>query len=82
MVRVMLTRTTSAQVVYAGFRSWARCQRWIKRLSSNLMREDELAMVRKRLRRKRLATTNEVRASVQDIESLGLYRIDNSEKII
>jgi hypothetical protein len=46
------------------------------------MREDELAMVRKRLRRKRLATTNEVRASVQDIESLGLYRIDNSEKII
>jgi hypothetical protein len=79
LVRVLLVETTGSQVIFDGFGTWPQCERWIERLSANRKPEGELAAARKRLDRKRLATINEVKASLRDIESLGLYRVDSSE---
>ena len=76
-VRVMLVETTSAQAVYEGFGSWSKCRRWINQLSSIGISRYELAAVRKLLDRKRLATIKEVRASLYDLEALGLHRADS-----
>jgi hypothetical protein len=76
-VRVMLVETTSAQPVYEGFGSWSKCRRWINQLSSVRVSRGELAVVRKLLDQRRLATILEVRASPYDLESLGLHRVDS-----
>jgi hypothetical protein len=79
MVRLLLVEAGSAQVIYDGLGTWSQCRRWIEQLSSDIMSEDQVAIIRKCLRRKRLAAIKEVTASLLDIESLGLCRVDNSE---
>jgi hypothetical protein len=79
MVRVLLVEAGSAQVIYDGLGSWPQCRRWIEQLSGDMMPEHEVAIIQKRLRRKRLTAIKEVRASLLDIESLGLCRVDSSE---
>jgi hypothetical protein len=76
-VRVLLVETTSAQAVYEGFGSWPKCRRWINQLSTVRVSKDELAVVQKLLDRKQLATIKEVRASLHDLELLGLHRADS-----
>lgn len=75
-VRVMLVETTGAQAVYEGFGSWTKCRRWINQLSSIRISRYELAVIRKLLDQKRLATIREVHASLYDLEALGLQRAD------
>ena len=76
-VRILLVETTSAQAVYEGFGPWSKCRRWIKRLAPSGVSKDELAIVRKLLDRKQLATIRNVRASVHDLEALGFHRADS-----
>jgi hypothetical protein len=76
-IRVLLVETSSAKAVYEGLGSWSKCRRWITRLSTIHLSGEELAVVRKRLDRKRLATIQEVRASPRELESLGLRRADS-----
>ncbi len=77
-LRVILVETTSAQAVYEGFGSWSKCMRWIGELSSIGIRGDELALVRKLLDQERLVTMkDEVRASLDTLELLGLHRVDS-----
>lgn len=75
-VRVLLVETSSAESVYEGLGSWTKCMGWITRLSTIRVSREELAVVRKRLDQKRLATIEEVVASPREIESLGLRRAD------
>ena len=76
-VRVLLVETTSAQAVYEGLGSWSKCRRWINQLSSIDISRNELAVIRKLLDQKRLATIKEVQASLCDLEALGLHRADS-----
>jgi hypothetical protein len=76
-VRVLLVETTSAKAVYEGFASWSKCRRWINQLSSIGISRYELAVIRKLLDQKRLATIKEVEASLYDLEALGLQRADS-----
>ena len=77
-LRVLLVEVTSAQAVYEGFGSWAKCTRWIHRLSEAGISRGELALIRKLLDQNRLVTTkDEVRASPDELMSLGLHRADS-----
>ena len=71
--------TTSAVAIYEGFGAWSTCKRWIERLSDIGLSPDELAVVRNSLERRRLVTIQEVRASLDEIELLGLHRADGSK---
>jgi hypothetical protein len=79
VVRVLLVETTSAVAIYEGFGAWSTCKRWIERLSDIGLSPDELAVVRNSLERRRLVTIQEVRASLDEIELLGLHRADGSK---
>lgn len=76
-VRVMFVEIASAQAVYEGFGSWSKCTRWINQLSSIRVSRSELAVVRKLLDRKQLATIKEVQASAGELEAIGLCRVDS-----
>jgi hypothetical protein len=76
-LRVLLVEATNAQAVYEGFGSWSECMRWISQLSNITILRSELAIVRKLLDQERMVTMkNEVRASGDELESLGLHRAD------
>jgi hypothetical protein len=76
-VRVLLVEIPGAQVVYEGYGSWSKCTRWIKRIPSVSIPKSEWEVVRKLLDRKQLATIQEVSASLRDLDSLGLSRVDS-----
>ena len=73
-VRVLLVDTARAQTIYEGIGSWPQCERWIGQLTGWITPRNVLADIRKRLDQKQLATINKVRASIHDIESIGLQR--------
>ena len=73
-VRVLLVETTNAEAVYEGFGSWPQCKLWIMQISEFAISGNQLAAIHKRLDLKRLATIQEVRASLFDIDSIGLQR--------
>jgi hypothetical protein len=75
-VRVLLVETVKGQTIYEGFGSWSQCERWIGQLTGWITPRDLLPVLRKRLEQKQLATISVVLASVQDIESAGLSRVD------
>jgi hypothetical protein len=77
-LRVLLVEATSAQAVYEGFGSWSKCTRWINQLSSIGISRDELTLARKLLDQNRLVTVkDEVQASPDELNSLGLHRADS-----
>jgi hypothetical protein len=77
-LRLILVESKSAQPVYEGFGSWMQCMRWIGELSGTGIRGDELAPVRRLLDKQRLVTMkDEVRASMNALEALGLNRVDS-----
>jgi len=77
-LRVILVEATSAQAVYEGFGPWPECMRWIGELTSCGISGDELVLVQQLLDQKRLVTMkDEVRASLDALESLGLHRADS-----
>ncbi len=76
-LRFLLVEATSAQAVYEGFASWSKCMRWMVQLSKAGIAGKELAAARKRLDQNLLVTiSDEVWASVEELESLGLHRAD------
>jgi hypothetical protein len=76
-IRVLLVEASKARSIYEGFGSWPQCERWIGQLTGWIIPRDVLADLRKRLDQKQLATINVVRTSVEDIESVGLSRVDS-----
>ena len=76
-VRVLLVESTSAKAVYEGLGSWPKCRRWINTLSSKRISTEEFSTLRNLLHRKRLATIQGLRASLDEIEALGFYRADS-----
>jgi phage major head subunit gpT-like protein len=77
IIRVLLVETSKAKSIYEGFGSWPQCEHWIGQLTGWIIPRDLLAVLRKRLEQKQLATINVVRTSVEDIESVGLSRVDS-----
>jgi hypothetical protein len=77
-VRVLLVEIPGARVVYEGYGSWSKCTRWIKQIPSICVPKSEWEIVRKLLDRKQLATIQEVSASLHDLDSLGLSRVDSA----
>jgi len=76
-VRVLLVETTRARAVFEGFGSWSQCKLWVMQISEFAISANQLAAIHKRLELKRLATINEVRASLRDLDSVGLRRADS-----
>lgn len=77
-LRVILVEAASAQAVYEGFGPWPECMRWIGALATIGVSGDELANVRQLLDQNRLVTMkDQVRASMDALESLGLHRADS-----
>ncbi len=77
-LRVILVEAKSAKAVYEGFGSWPECMGWIRELSSFGISGDELINVQKLLDQERLVTMkDEVRASLDTLESLGFHRVDS-----
>ena len=77
-LRLILAEAASARMVYEGFGSWLECMRWIGALTRIGISGDELALIRQQLDQKRLATMkDEVLASPDELESLGLHRADS-----
>jgi len=75
-VRMLFVETAGADVVYEGQGSWSKCIRWIKQLTVVNSDKPDLAAAKKEFGRGQYATLPEVRASVLDIESMGLQRVD------
>ena len=75
-VRILLVEIPGAQVVYEGFGSWSKCIRWIERIPGVSIPKGDWAAARKLLDRKQLATIQEVSASLRDLDSLRLSRVD------
>jgi hypothetical protein len=76
-IRVLLVETSKARSIYEGFGSWPQCELWIGQLTGWIIPRKVLAVLRKRLEQKQLATINVVRASVEDIKSVGFSRVDS-----
>lgn len=76
IVRILLVEMPMPASIYEGFGSWTKCRRWLKKLSHASISVEEWSVVRKRLDRKRLATIQEMTASLHDIDSMGLSRVD------
>jgi hypothetical protein len=75
-VRMLFVATAGANVVYEGQGSWSKCIRWIQQLTVVNSDKPDLAAAKKEFGRGQYATLPEVRASVLDIESMGLQRVD------
>jgi hypothetical protein len=75
-VRLLLVATTGVSAVFEGRGSWSRCTYWIKHLPGLSISKPELILVKKIMERERYATLPEARASLPDLESLGLQRVD------
>jgi hypothetical protein len=76
-VRVLLVEATGAQIIYERSGSWSQCERWMAKLTNCVIAREDLAVVRKRLEQKRLASINEVRTSQHDLDSVGFRRADS-----
>jgi hypothetical protein len=75
-VRMLLVETTRGKTIYEGIGSWLQCERWIAQISGWIIPVEKLVLVRKCIEQKRLAAIDVVRISVEDIESVGLIRVD------
>jgi hypothetical protein len=73
-VRVILVETTELRTIYESFGTWRECKRWITLVSGCVIHPDQFAAAQKRLKLNRLATINEVEASVNDLELVGFRR--------
>jgi hypothetical protein len=71
-VRVLLVETTEAHTIYEGSGTW----RWLIQISEFAIFGDQLAAIEKRLELKRLATIEQISASICDLESIGFLRAD------
>ncbi len=76
-VRVLLVATAGAQTVYEGLGSWSKFKHWIDPFPGIDIPEDRLTIIQKFLARNQFATIQEVRASLFDLEFLGLHRADS-----
>jgi hypothetical protein len=76
-VRGLLVETTNALAVYEGFGRWSQWKLWIGQISESVIQRDKLAAAHKRLDQNKMATI-EVRATLDDLDSVGLRRADTS----
>ena len=75
-VRILFVATAGADAVYEGQGSWSKCIRWIRQLPFMDLSKPDLAAAKKEFGRNHYATLPEVRASLLDLESLGMQRVD------
>jgi hypothetical protein len=73
-MRFILVETKSARTIYEGFGTWEQCLHWLTQLSGWAIPIDELVAIEKRLMLKQLATIQEVKASLADLDRVGLLR--------
>ncbi len=76
-VRILWVATTSIPAVYEGMGSWSKCVSWMKRLPHIEVSRNEWIQVREAFERNQYTTLHGVRASLHDLESLGLQRVDS-----
>jgi hypothetical protein len=74
--RILIVETLHGRPIYEGSGSWFQCEHWMAELSGWLIRRDELIDIRKRVEQDRMATITQIRASLYEMESLGLLRVD------
>jgi hypothetical protein len=75
-VRILFVATGDADAVYEGQGSWSKCVRWILQLPFVDITKHDLAAAKKGFGRDRYATLPLVRASLLDLEYIGLQRVD------
>ena len=77
-VKILLVERKTAQPIYEGLGTWSQCKRWVAQISGYAIMGGPLIAVRKRLETNQLATIHEMRATLNDIESAGLCRVDST----
>ena len=77
-VRMLLVEIANPRTIYEGFGTWSQFNRWMAQLLGIGVPANELAVARKLLKQKQLASIKEVQVSLSDIEALGLSRADSS----
>jgi hypothetical protein len=75
-VRMLFVATAGADIVYEGQGSWSKCIRWIQQLTIVNSDKPDLAAAKKEFGRAHYATIPGVRASLLELESMGLQRVD------
>jgi hypothetical protein len=75
-VRMLFVAITGAHAVYEGQGSWSKCIRWIQQLPIKDLSKPDLAAAKKEFGRNHYTTLPEVMASLLDLESVGLQRVD------
>jgi len=75
-VRMLFVATAGAAVVYEGQGSWSKCTRWIQQITIVNSGKPDLAAAKKEFSRGHYATLAEVRASLLELESMELQRVD------
>jgi hypothetical protein len=79
-VRMLFVATEGADAVYEGQGTWAKCVRWIKQLPSMEVAKHDLDAAKRDFGRNRYAVLRGVTASLLDLESFGLQRVDRETK--
>lgn len=71
-VRMLLVSVTSSQVVYEGIGSWSVYASWLGKFLWEETRTRHLYMIKRILIRHQYATLQELKVSLQEVESCGL----------
>jgi len=75
-VRMLFVATTDVHAVYEGQGSWVRCMRWIQKLPFSCINKHDLATAKRELGRDRYTAFPTITASLFELESIGLQRVD------
>lgn len=78
-VRMLFVATTETHAVYEGQGSWTRCVRWIQKLPCGSISKQDLAAAKREFGRDRYAAFPTITASLVELESIGLQRVDQEQ---
>jgi|SRR5580698_10701231 hypothetical protein len=75
-VRMLWVATTGTPAVYEGLVSWSKCIRWVERLRHRDISDGDWIRARRFLENYQYGNLRCVMASPEDLETLGLQRVD------
>ena len=75
-VRMLFVATEGPHAVYEGQGTWSKCIRWIQQIPFIDITKQDLEAAKREFGRDQYATLPLVRASLLDLESMGLQRVD------